>query len=166
MQHLPFCMLNQHYNVFDIVTTSFSGPTVIMPSMLLVLLLQFSLLSLSPIPTMATTAPAPGAPPLAPQHLNLTAISAKDGASILECWQLKAPLITSSEPGTVGAASTLLGATQNTTYSILPPKFDGGLHNAPAVQYVIFTLSLPTLPFLSPNQSNAGPSPFPFRANT
>ncbi|KAL9125698.1 MAG: hypothetical protein Q9217_005143 [Psora testacea] len=102
---------------------------------------QLSELLLSPTLVMATT----------PKNLKLTAISAKDGASTIECWQLSAPFGSSSQAGTVGAVFTRLGDTGNTSYTILPPKFDGGLHTAPAVQYVAFTagkavLSLPNSP--------------------
>ena len=69
-----------------------------------------------------------------PKNLNITAISGKDGASTIECWQLSAPFVASDQPGTAGAVFTQLGATGNTTYSIIPAKFDGGLHNAPTVQ--------------------------------
>ena len=69
-----------------------------------------------------------------PSRLNLTAISSKNGASTLECWQLTSPLITSTQAGTSGAAFTQLGATRNTSYAIIPAKFNGGLHNAPVVQ--------------------------------
>ena len=70
-----------------------------------------------------------------PENLKLTAISAKDGVSTIECWQLSTPFMASSEAGTVGAFFMKLGATGNTSYSILDAEFDGGLHNAPAVQY-------------------------------
>ena len=69
-----------------------------------------------------------------PSRLNLTAISAKNGASTLECWQLTSPLTTSTQAGTSGAAFTQLGPTGNTSYAIIPAKFNGGLHNAPVVQ--------------------------------
>ena len=68
--------------------------------------------------------------------LNITTIGAANGKSTLECWQLSAPLVTSSQPGTAGAAIAQLGETGATSYTLLPPHYDGGLHNAPAVQYV------------------------------
>ena len=72
-----------------------------------------------------------------PSRLNITSIAAADGKSTLECWQLSAALAESSQAGTSGAAIAELGETGATSYSLLPPHFDGGLHNAPAVQYVL-----------------------------
>jgi hypothetical protein len=66
-------------------------------------------------------------------YLNLTAISAREGESILECWEI-GPILRSSVPGTSGASSMFLGDTTNATYTIIPPRFDGGLHTAPAAQ--------------------------------
>ena len=68
-------------------------------------------------------------------YLNLTAIAAANGESTLECWQL-GPFASSSVPGTAGALNLFLGDMSNATYTVIPPRFDGGLHTAPAVQYV------------------------------
>jgi hypothetical protein len=70
----------------------------------------------------------------APGYLNITAISASDDASILECWELSSPFVTSSEPGVAGAAFAQLGDGGAVSYAIIPPDFDGGMHNAPVVQ--------------------------------
>ena len=70
----------------------------------------------------------------APHTLNITAISAANGQSIFECWQMDAPFLKSSAPGTDGAVFAQLGDTANATFAVLPPKFNGGLHNAPCVQ--------------------------------
>lgn len=67
-------------------------------------------------------------------YLNLTAISASNGASTLECWQLSAPFVVSTQAGTVGAASDQLGDVANASFSVLPAMFNGGAHRAPAVQ--------------------------------
>lgn len=75
-------------------------------------------------------------PPI-PSRLNITAIGAANGRSSLECWQLSAPLVQSTQAGTSGAAIAQLGETGATSYTILPPHFDGGFHNAPAVQCVL-----------------------------
>lgn len=69
-----------------------------------------------------------------PSRLNITTIAAANGQSTIECWQLSAPLVQSSQAGTSGAAVTQLGETGATSYTLLPPQFDGGLHNAPVVQ--------------------------------
>ena len=95
----------------------------------------------------------PNTPPV-PSHLNITTIAAASGKSILECWQLSAPFVQSSQAGTSGAAVAQLGETGATSYTLLPPEFDGGLHNAPAVQYVGFSLSYLHLRlFRTPNSS-------------
>ncbi len=70
----------------------------------------------------------------APQNLQLTAISAKDGASTIECWELAAPFIVSSQTGVTGAAFAQLGKAGNVSYAIIPAKYNGGLHNAPQIQ--------------------------------
>ena len=66
-------------------------------------------------------------------YLNLTAIAASNGESSLECWQV-GPIVKSAVPGTSGASSLLFGETTNASYTIIPARFDGGLHTAPAVQ--------------------------------
>ena len=81
----------------------------------------------SPIPPQTNNAPAP-------RLLHLTAISAANGASTLECWQLTAPFAVSSTPGQAGSAVLSLGNTSSASYTVLPAGFDGGLHHAPAVQ--------------------------------
>jgi hypothetical protein len=65
--------------------------------------------------------------------LNLTAISASHGASILECWQLPG-FVASGVAGTVGALNLFLGNMSNATYTVIPSRFDGGVHNSPAPQ--------------------------------
>jgi len=65
--------------------------------------------------------------------LNLTAISAANGASVLQCWQLPG-FAASSSAGTVGALNLFLGDLSNATYTVIPPRFNGGIHNAPAAQ--------------------------------
>lgn len=83
-----------------------------------------------------------------PSRLNITTIGAANGESTLECWQLSAPLVQSSQAGTSGAAIAQLGETGATSYTLLPPQFDGGLHNGPAVQYVLLSSQL------CPNQAD------------
>ncbi|KAK8064595.1 hypothetical protein PG994_007233 [Apiospora phragmitis] len=74
--------------------------------------------------------------------LNITAIGASGGKSTLECWQLDAPFAVSETPGTRGSAAANLGNVSNFGISVLPANFDGGLHNAPANQWVMFTSGL------------------------
>lgn len=70
----------------------------------------------------------------APKNLIITAISAKNGASTIECWKLAAPFVVSSQAGVTGAAFAQLGSTGNTSYAVIPAKYDGGLHNGPQAQ--------------------------------
>jgi hypothetical protein len=70
--------------------------------------------------------------------LNLTAISASNSSSIFECWQLPS-FVTSAVAGTVGALNFFLGNLDNATYTVIPPRFDGGIHNAPTPQFVYFS---------------------------
>ncbi len=65
--------------------------------------------------------------------LNLTVIAAAGGESALECWQL-GPFVASAVPGIAGAPSLFLGPLANATYSAIPPRSDGGWHNAPVPQ--------------------------------
>ena len=97
-------------------------------------LTAFLLSSLSTFIVPAFTLPS--VPPV-PSHLNVTTIAATRGKSSLECWQLSAPFVQSSQAGTSGAVIAQLGETGATSYSLIPPQFDGGLHNAPVVQYVL-----------------------------
>lgn len=41
--------------------------------------------------------------------LNISALSASDGESTLECWQMDTPFSISTEDGTAGSASLALG---------------------------------------------------------
>ena len=83
---------------------------------------------------VVAAAPAP-APAPAPKTLNITTIATNaQKESTLECWQLAAPLVASSAAGTSGAVFAQLGQTAATSWGIVPANFNGGLHNAPAVQ--------------------------------
>ncbi|KAL8317561.1 hypothetical protein RB597_001111 [Gaeumannomyces tritici] len=73
--------------------------------------------------------------------LNVTAIGAADGASTIECWQF-GPFVSSSVPGVAGALGLFLGSASNATFTVIPARFDGGLHNAPVPQFVYFTSGL------------------------
>lgn len=65
--------------------------------------------------------------------LNLTAIAASSGASVLECWQFPG-FAASATAGTSGALNLFLGEVSNMSYTIILPRFDGGIHRAPAAQ--------------------------------
>ncbi|MCJ1460423.1 hypothetical protein MMC28_010805 [Mycoblastus sanguinarius] len=101
-----------------------------MPFALLFLLFNFQLF------LRATTSIA-AAP--TPKSLNVTTISANaQKESILECWQLTAPFVASAAAGTSGSVFAQLGETGATSYGLIPAEFDGGVHNAPVVQWVAF----------------------------
>lgn len=67
-------------------------------------------------------------------QLNITALSAANNASILECWQMDTPFTISTQQGTSGSAQLQLGNTSTMSYSVLPAEYDAGVHNAPAIQ--------------------------------
>jgi len=54
--------------------------------------------------------------------------------SALECWEFTSPLNTSSSAGTSGAATFNFVNVEEAEYTVIPPRFDGGTHNAPAPQ--------------------------------
>ena len=99
-----------------------------MPLAFMFLLLNLKFL-LQTTPTTATATD--------PKTLNITTIAANaQKESVIECWQLTAPFIASAAAGTSGAVFAQLGETGATSYGLLPAEFDGGLHNAPVVQWV------------------------------
>ncbi|CAF9906096.1 hypothetical protein IMSHALPRED_004076 [Imshaugia aleurites] len=69
---------------------------------------------------------------------NLTAISAVNGASILQCWQITLPLGVSSTLGIQGAAVQQLGNVSSMTWGSLPGGYPGVPHPAPTVLYNVF----------------------------
>ncbi|UNI18055.1 hypothetical protein JDV02_004351 [Purpureocillium takamizusanense] len=80
----------------------------------------------------------PYKPPTNGDELVLTAITAADGNSIFECWRLDA--IFRPPPGAPadGAVGVPLGNVSSASYNIIPADFNGGLHNAPSRQFVLF----------------------------
>ncbi|KAF4589842.1 small secreted protein [Ophiocordyceps camponoti-floridani] len=69
--------------------------------------------------------------------LNLTAISASNGRSTLECWQI-GPLKSVSTIGSPASPFYFLGDFANVTYNVFPPHTNDELHTAPAFQLVFF----------------------------
>ena len=67
---------------------------------------------------------------------NLTAISAVNGTSVLQCWQITLPLGVSQTAGIQGAAVQQLGDVSNMTWGSLPAGYPGVAHPAPTVLYV------------------------------
>lgn len=82
---------------------------------------------------------------------NLTAISAFNNASILECWQITLPLTISQTAGIQGAAVQQLGNVSSMVWSSLPGGFAGPPHPAPSVQYNVILSG--TLHVTIPNSS-------------
>lgn len=77
----------------------------------------------------------------AAESFNVTALSARNSLSTLECWALEPSFKVSTESGTAGSKSLNLGpigGTANSTYGVIPAKFNGGRHNAPTAQYVVY----------------------------
>lgn len=81
-----------------------------------------------------------------PPRLNLTTIAGNGRhQSVIECWSV-ADLAVSSTPGTDGALFADIGKPSTASYLNIPAQFNGGLHNAPAVQWV-GPVSCPWFPF-------------------
>ncbi|KAF2774282.1 hypothetical protein EJ03DRAFT_322875 [Teratosphaeria nubilosa] len=86
-------------------------------------------------------------------QLNMTAITASNGSSTLQCWQF--PNFTvSTTPGTQGSLELFLGEATNITYSAIAPRTNAGLHNAPAPQFVAFLSGI--IQVSLPNRTDAG----------
>ncbi|KAL8735403.1 MAG: hypothetical protein Q9166_000948 [cf. Caloplaca sp. 2 TL-2023] len=88
-------------------------------------------------------------PKLQPQPLNITTLTGNaKNESVIECWSV-ANLAVSNTPGIQGALVGSLAKPNALNFFNIPARFDGGLHNAPVVQWVYFTsgeavISLPT----------------------
>lgn len=67
-------------------------------------------------------------------RLNVTAISAENGSSTLECWEVESPFYISDDPATTGAMVAHLGNVSALSWSVSPPGQYIGLHNAPRNQ--------------------------------
>ncbi|KAI5866889.1 hypothetical protein GGS23DRAFT_552590 [Durotheca rogersii] len=70
--------------------------------------------------------------------MNLTSITGRDQVSVFECWQLDTPFASAGTPGIQGSQVLDLGAVDNATYTVVPPRFGGSFHNAPYKQFVWF----------------------------
>ncbi|OCK74149.1 hypothetical protein K432DRAFT_311306, partial [Lepidopterella palustris CBS 459.81] len=75
--------------------------------------------------------------------------------SAFECWQLYNPFKTALIPGIIDTASTTIGNFTNIAYTILPARFNGGIHNAPVPQIAHFVSGLAhvTLPHNSSTEA-------------
>lgn len=67
--------------------------------------------------------------------LNVTVLGARHNRSTLECWALQPGFETSDVAGISGSSIVGLGVVDgNVSFTNLPAGFDGGRHNAPALQ--------------------------------
>jgi hypothetical protein len=71
-------------------------------------------------------------------YLVAPALVTKNNHTIIQCWKLASPFIRSAVPGVNGAQVATISNNTNLAYSILPPRFDGGIHTAPSPQLVHF----------------------------
>ena len=62
-------------------------------------------------------------------------VTDKFNNSALQCWEFITPFSVSSDAGTSGAA-TLSFNTTEAVYTVIPPRFNGGIHRAPKAQSV------------------------------
>ncbi|KAF2994685.1 hypothetical protein E8E13_002103 [Curvularia kusanoi] len=75
-------------------------------------------------------------------YLTAPALVTVNNCTVIQCWRLTNPFSTSSTPGTVGAQALVLSNVTNFAYTVLPPRFNGGQHTAPAPQIVHFVSGL------------------------
>ena len=61
-------------------------------------------------------------------------VTTPENTTTIQCWRLKHPFTVSTTAGTAGSRAVALGNVTNLGYVIQPPRFDGGLHNAPVAQ--------------------------------
>lgn len=54
--------------------------------------------------------------------------------SAFECWEFTTPVSVSTDAGTSGSADFVFGNVSEAVYTIIPARFNGGTHNAPAPQ--------------------------------
>ena len=75
-------------------------------------------------------------------YLTAPALVTINNRTAIQCWRLLTPFVTSSTPGTAGASALTLTNVTDFGYTILPPRFNGGQHTAPAPQIVHFVSGL------------------------
>jgi hypothetical protein len=68
-------------------------------------------------------------------HLTASAlVTTPQNTTTIQCWRLSNPFLISTTSGIAGSRALALGNVTNLSYVIQPPRFDGGLHNAPVPQ--------------------------------
>jgi hypothetical protein len=71
-------------------------------------------------------------------YLIAPALVTRDNNTIIQCWKLNSPFKRASTPGIIGTQTAVVSNNTNLAYTILPPRYDGGLHTAPVPQLVHF----------------------------
>ncbi|KAK0261444.1 hypothetical protein B0A54_03616 [Friedmanniomyces endolithicus] len=92
----------------------------------------------------------------ASSYLRATAlVTNAQNHSQLECWQFTTPLNISAAAGTSGAATFAFPASTESIYTLIPGRFNGGTHNAPAPQLVVFLSGLAHITLPVPVHGNS-----------
>jgi hypothetical protein len=107
------------------------------------------LLSLSLIPSASASALAQSTILNATYLTAPALITTPQNTTTIQCWRLTAPFTRSARPGIIGAQTLSVANVTDISYIITPPRFDGGLHNAPVAQYVHFSLPHHCLPIFA-----------------
>jgi hypothetical protein len=106
------------------------------PRILSALSVASALSSASPT---STVSPLPSASPASnTTYLIAPALVTQNNATAIQCWKLISPFKRSSVPGVSGTQVATIGNFTNLGYTILPPRYNGGTHNAPVPQLVHF----------------------------
>jgi hypothetical protein len=71
-------------------------------------------------------------------YLIAPALVTRNNNTIIECWKLNSPFKRAYTPGIIGTQTAVVSNNTNLAYTILPPRYDGGLHTAPLPQLVHF----------------------------
>lgn len=71
-------------------------------------------------------------------YLIAPALVTRDNNTIIQCWKLSSLFKRASTPGIIGTQTAVVSNNTNLAYTILPPRYDGGLHTAPVPQLVHF----------------------------
>jgi len=63
-------------------------------------------------------------------------VTTPQNTSTIQCWRLRNPFLISTTAGIAGSRALNLGNVTGLSYVVQPPRFEGGLHNAPVPQIV------------------------------
>ncbi|KAF2145856.1 uncharacterized protein K452DRAFT_265228 [Aplosporella prunicola CBS 121167] len=79
----------------------------------------------------------------APSYLTATAIVTNaQNNSALQCWRFSDALQAPTTPGIIGAQRFGLDVASGAELAVIPPRFDGQVHNAPVPAFVSFASGL------------------------